>query len=626
MNENFGGYTMPAGWYIDSAGHTPVINWWNFNNINQIWPSDTLVGAGFDSSYINIQLFPPNNAQDYIYSLVSDFFNASALSSVYLGYAEFEGVGDVCAIDVTNDGGITWNTGLHLDGHIAGVSGNLIYGYRHVIDLSEYAAGFSNVRFRFRFGLLQGSINNTALWFIDSVVVADSIPCTTPADNRGFVKNPFINLVCPGGNVHLSIENLSVGIGQTYQWQYRYPFPLGNPWQNIPGAVHDTCDSEQDSTTLYRCMITCQSSTALTDSIGIFDSLYYFNENVLPINANNNRGICGNTQDTIVLSPDRHISGVTYQWSYAPASTGVYTNITNSNDSIYVVNSPNYTGDTYFRCDQICPVGGSHRMSTTFNVYLNGNPYCYCMPYNFNDCPPDTFGLGSTIRGVSITGTTLNNPNSGCNNGVMGAYNSYTYFPPLGSTTALLSRNTQYTLTVTNDTIDYLYYFFWIDYDHNGVFDSSEYTYIGLLTTSATDSANFTVPANAVPGLTGMRVRAIAPGDFFDGNSACYYYYDGETEDYMVTIDTTTGIKNINLEMMNVELFPNPAKDELTISSKQVGDNVQIKVTDVTGREIISQKKLTVNCKLKTGNLTPGIYFVKVQTGKGSVVKKFVKQ
>jgi hypothetical protein len=78
--------------------------------------------------------------------------------------------------------------------------------------------------------------------------------------------------------------------------------------------------------------------------------------------------------------------------------------------------------------------------------------------------------------------------------------------------------------------------------------------------------------------------------------------------------------------MTNVELFPNPAKDEIIVSSKQFGDNVQIKVTDVTGREILSQKKLTVNCKLKTVNLTSGIYFVKVQTEKGRVVRKFIRQ
>jgi hypothetical protein len=72
---------------------------------------------------------------------------------------------------------------------------------------------------------------------------------------------------------------------------------------------------------------------------------------------------------------------------------------------------------------------------------------------------------------------------------------------------------------------------------------------------------------------------------------------------------------------------PNPAKDEITVKSQESGVR-SIEIENVVGEKVIYLK--TPNSKLQTkidvSNLTPGIYFVKVTTDRGSVVRKFVKE
>jgi hypothetical protein len=167
----------------------------------------------------------------------------------------------------------------------------------------------------------------------------------------------------------------------------------------------------------------------------------------------------------------------------------------------------------------------------------------------------------------------------------------------------------------------------WIDYDHNGYFDPYEYTNIGALTAGTPASVNFTIPVNALLGATGMRVRAHNGAFANDSASACTYVGNSIVKDFIVTIDTATGITNIEQGILNVEVFPNPAEKELIIKNEQlIIKNVEIE--NVVGEEVFNLR--TPNSKLPTkinvSSLAPGIYFVKVATDKGSVVRKFIKQ
>jgi len=76
-----------------------------------------------------------------------------------------------------------------------------------------------------------------------------------------------------------------------------------------------------------------------------------------------------------------------------------------------------------------------------------------------------------------------------------------------------------------------------------------------------------------------------------------------------------------------IEIFPNPAKDFITISINDMPINNNIvTVTDVAGKTvIISNKNAGNNIKLDLRNLSPGVYFVKVVTEDGAVAQsKFI--
>lgn len=78
----------------------------------------------------------------------------------------------------------------------------------------------------------------------------------------------------------------------------------------------------------------------------------------------------------------------------------------------------------------------------------------------------------------------------------------------------------------------------------------------------------------------------------------------------------------------NISLLPNPFSEglEFTVSGLQPNTNNILQVFDEDGRMVVNEQLQTGYRKLETGNWSSGVYFVKVCSGKGSLVKKIVKQ
>ncbi|MBC8084348.1 MAG: fibronectin type III domain-containing protein, partial [Hymenobacter sp.] len=141
------------------------------------------------------------------------------------------------------------------------------------------------------------------------------------------------------------------------------------------------------------------------------------------------------------------------------------------------------------------------------------------------------------ISAVSVGGTTLNNPNTTCNT-VGGS--TYTQFPGSGSTTGTLLQGLAYqvSVTVTSASITSV----WIDFNQSGTFEATEWTQISASgTANQAATAGVTVPLNAVPGQTTMRVRSRTNGSPNGAPDACTNFFSGETEDYIVTIGPAPG-------------------------------------------------------------------------------------
>ena len=74
----------------------------------------------------------------------------------------------------------------------------------------------------------------------------------------------------------------------------------------------------------------------------------------------------------------------------------------------------------------------------------------------------------------------------------------------------------------------------WIDYNQSGIFDASEYTYLGS-GNGSTVSSSITIPGTAMAGTTKMRVR-VRWSSSIANTDACTGFTYGEAEDYNVTL------------------------------------------------------------------------------------------
>jgi PKD repeat protein len=162
--------------------------------------------------------------------------------------------------------------------------------------------------------------------------------------------------------------------------------------------------------------------------------------------------------------------------------------------------------------------------------YINVVLYEYCIP--------------SYTSGTSA-GDYISLVQLGDINNATGASDSpyYTYFSNL---TTDLNPGSDYTITLSPGTYGSGNNIsVWIDYNQNGVFDTSEKLgNINIPPTPATGSVNFTVPENAIPGTTRMRVREVWNNSNFD---PCLTYGYGETEDYNVFILSSDKILNFTV-------------------------------------------------------------------------------
>jgi hypothetical protein len=169
---------------------------------------------------------------------------------------------------------------------------------------------------------------------------------------------------------------------------------------------------------------------------------------------------------------------------------------------------------------------GGGQTSTAQTATFTTFPYC-TTSLGGGSC-----AAGDNISNVSIAGTALNNTSTACtvSNG-----NAYTLFPATGAATATLGAGGAYQLSVTSTTSSIISV--WIDYNQNGTFEAAEWTQVATSSTAnAPATATILVPANAVQGRTGMRIRSRGAGNINGSADACTNFASGETEDYIVTI------------------------------------------------------------------------------------------
>jgi len=72
-------------------------------------------------------------------------------------------------------------------------------------------------------------------------------------------------------------------------------------------------------------------------------------------------------------------------------------------------------------------------------------------------------------------------------------------------------------------------------------------------------------------------------------------------------------------------IYPNPATNNITISSPQIANQRTITICDITGKELITQQLKNKETQIDINNLTSGIYMVKLFIDEITEVRKIIK-
>ena len=102
----------------------------------------------------------------------------------------------------------------------------------------------------------------------------------------------------------------------------------------------------------------------------------------------------------------------------------------------------------------------------------------------------------------------------------------------------------------------------------------------------------------------------------------------------LVTINSDylqVGIKEQSKEVASLNIFPNPAKSAFNISlTNEKADGVNYEIMNALGqtvkKETLSTEKGEVNYAIDISNIPSGVYFVKVNVGNATSVKKLTIQ
>jgi len=239
-----------------------------------------------------------------------------------------------------------------------------------------------------------------------------------------------------------------------------------------------------------------------------------------PGNTTGPASVCPNVNFNVGMQNTTSGIGISYQWESSPDGI-TWSNITGATNSIATVSQ---MVDMYYRCLVTCSYSGLSTYSNQIVVATNGFFTCYCTPNSSYGTSGGAYGGISNVAFDAINNASTNVP-------------AAPYYTNYASPSAYPMQGITYPLTITGG--GYGQYAVWIDYNHSGTFDATEFTYMGTTSaglTPTTFTQNITIPTTALTGVTKMRIRGEAYFYTLGSGNACTTLYYGETEDYTLDI------------------------------------------------------------------------------------------
>jgi uncharacterized repeat protein (TIGR03803 family) len=414
-------------------------------------------------------------------------------------------------------------------------------------------------------------------------------------------------------------------------FSFSYPngwMPMGNLFRASDGNLYGTCFEGGDyaSCTIYK----------YDTESGDYEDVYDFNiiDGDYPTSGLVEKDgiLYGNSS-----SGGWNGGGVIYSYNMA---TGVYTDMYNLSMSTgsYPYSSPVIATDG--KLYGVTVYGGTNNVGTIYSFDLDNNTYSDV--YNFSSSSGSTpyGGLIQASNGKLYGMTSIGGANS---------YGTIYSFDPSDNTFENLydfdgtnGGNPKGTLMQGNGKLFGLTtggganskgVIFTVEFDGSG--------YTKLFDFSTNDGS--TPLGNLMQSGTILCGTTSTGGDY---NNGTVFNYSLETGTYTKLIDfSTTNGSNPNGGFITMgdavatgvqapvngkfEVYPNPVKEYAicNLPSAEIG-MVEIIVTDVCGKEILSQQVVVTNSQLRInlGNLTSGIYNLEVITGSEKKTAKLVKQ
>lgn len=291
--------------------------------------------------------------------------------------------------------------------------------------------------------------------------------------------------------------------------------------------------------------------------------------------------LCDGSLTSLHLQGNSEGFGQTYQWQNSTDSL----NWLNIQGAEYPFFSTPFTIPQYYRCIVSC----STISSTSSVVYINDqvSNLCYC-DTTLGGSACGSVSSRNYISNVTIAGTTLNNSSTICTVTNGSTLNS---FLPYNNLTATLLTGNSYNLSVTTNYNDVIS--LWIDYNQNGIFETNEWKQVATSSVAGIpNTVNLVIPTGIPAGQTGMRIRSREQGTgAIPATSACGNFSTGETEDYIITIDIGNSNPDNQIENLDFQLSPNPAKETISISFlNKERSKLQIEITDLKGQKVYSEE------------------------------------
>ncbi len=244
---------------------------------------------------------------------------------------------------------------------------------------------------------------------------------------------------------------------------------------------------------------------------------YYVNLTAaLPCNNPPVAGTIASSKASVCLGDSATITATSFnafsflQWQISTDSLA-WTNIAGAINP--TLNTSAITAVRYYRLKVTCT---DSVFTNAVSIKLNALATCYCLP-SANDCTDDDLILNVTVNNINNT--------SSC------SVNGYSLYTSIIDT---FFKGEDYPISVTVGSGGTEYVGVWIDYNQNGLFETSEYTDLGS-GSGTTLFGTLSFPMGAVTGNTRMRVR-VRWSTALTNSSACATYTFGETEDYSIYI------------------------------------------------------------------------------------------